>query len=91
MKKSIKKGLAIATVIITMVSAPLTAQVFLQKEKGDIAPRNTSGSNTGQEWIIVPIQGYDIDQYNFTPVGGGALLLAGFAGAYALAKRRKKK
>lgn len=90
MKKSIKKGLAIATVIITMVSAPLTAQVFLQKEKGDISPRGTSG-NGGQEWIIVPIQGMDIDQYAATPLGGGALLLAGMAGAYALAKRRKKK
>ena len=89
MKKSMKKGIAIAAILVSMIAAPLTAQVFLQKEKGDISPRNTSGSS-GQEWIIVPVQGMDIDQYAATPLGSGALLLAGMAGAYAFAKRKKR-
>ena len=90
MRKSMIKGIAIAAILTTMFAAPLSAQVFLQKQKSDISPRATKAGN-GQEWIIVPVQGMDIDQYNFTPVGSGALLLAGMAGAYALAKRRKKK
>lgn len=89
MKRTVKKGLAIAAVIVTMVVAPLTAQVFLQREKNDISPRANTGL-TGHEWVLIPIQGTDIDQYNFVPLGGGSLLLAGLAGAYAFAKSRKK-
>ena len=89
-RKSMIKTVAIAA-MVTMAALPLTAQVFLQKDKGDIAPRtNQSGTSTGKEWIIVPVQGLDIDQYAMTPVGSGALLLAGMAGAYAFAKRRKR-
>ncbi len=89
MKNSIKKGIALATVLVTLLVAPLTAQVFLQKQKSDISPRATKTGN-GQEWIIVPVQGMDIDQYNFTPVGSGVVVLALLGGGYALLKRRKK-
>jgi len=89
MKKSIKKGIALATVLVTMVVAPLTAQVFLQRQKSDISPRTTK-TGAGHEWIIVPVQGIDIDQYAATPLGSGVVVLAGLAGAYAMAKRRKK-
>ena len=87
MKKSIKKGIAIATVIATMIVAPLNAQVFIQEDNGDLSPRNTSQE---KEWIIVPVMGYDIDQYAATPLGSGVAILAGLAGAYALTKRKKK-
>jgi len=89
MKNSIKKGIALAIVLVTLLVAPLTAQVFLQKQKSDISPRATKTGN-GQEWIIVPVQGMDIDQYNFTPVGSGVVVLALLGGGYALLKRRKK-
>ena len=89
MRKSMIKSIAITVVLVTMVVAPLTAQIFLQRDKGEIAPRGAKG-DANQEWIIVPVQGMDIDQYNFTPVGSGVVLLAGLAGAYAFAKRRKK-
>lgn len=75
---------------LLMLGTAATAQVFLQKEKGDISPRNTSGSG-GQEWIIVPIQGMDIDQYAATPLGSGVVLMTLLGGAYALTKRKKKK
>lgn len=89
MRKSMIKSIAITVVLVTMVVAPLTAQIFLQKEKTDISPRSTK-ADANQEWIIVPVQGMDIDQYAATPLGGGAVVLAGLAGAYAIAKRRKK-
>jgi LPXTG-motif cell wall-anchored protein len=37
---------------------------------------------------MVPSQDVNYDQ--FTPVGGGVLLLAGLAGAYLVGKRRKE-
>ena len=89
MKKSIKKGIALATVLVTMIVAPLTAQIFLQKQKGDISPRGTSNGQ-GTEWIIIPTQGLDIDQYAATPVGSGVVVLTLLGGGYALLKRRKK-
>ena len=89
MKKSIKKGIAIATVLVTMIVAPLTAQVFLQKQKGDISPRSTKNGQNN-EWIIIPTQGLDIDQYAATPVGSGVVVLTLLGGGYALLKRRKK-
>lgn len=84
-KNPTKKGIALATLLV----APLAAQFLLQKQKSDISPRATKTGN-GHEWIIVPVQGNDIDQYNFTPISSGVLQLAGFTGAYAIAKRRKK-
>ena len=89
MKKSIKKGIAIATVLVTMIVAPLTAQVFLQKQKGDISPRSTKNGQNN-EWIIIPTQGLDIDQYAATPIGSGVVVLTLLGGGYALLKRRKK-
>ena len=89
MKKSIKKGIAIATVLVTMIVAPLTAQVFLQKQKGDISPRSTKNGQNN-EWIIIPTQGLDIDQYAATPVGSGVVVLTLLGGGYALLKKRKK-
>ena len=90
MKKSIKKGIALATVLVTMVVAPLTAQVFLQRQKSDISPRTTQ-TGAGHEWIIVPVQGIDIDQYAATPIGSGVAIFTLLGGAYAFAKSRKKK
>ena len=89
MKKSIKKGIAIATVLVTMSVAPLTAQVFLQKQKGDISPRSTKNGQNN-EWIIIPTQGLDIDQYAATPVGSGVVVLTLLGGGYALLKKRRK-
>ena len=89
MKKQIVRVIAVL-VLLTATIGSADAQIFLQKDRGDISPRATSNGTTGKEWVIVPVQGLDIDQYAFTPTGSGALLLAGLAGAYGIAKRRKK-
>ena len=89
MKRNTIKAIALLVMLTTVVIAPLTAQIFLQRQKTDISPR-AAKTGSGQEWIIVPVQGIDIDQYAATPLGGGIALLAGMAGFYAFAKRRKK-
>ena len=75
--------------LVTLIAAPLTAQIFLQKQKGDISPRSTKNGQTN-EWIIIPTQGVDIDQYAATPVGSGVVVLTLLGGGYAMLKRRKK-
>jgi len=89
MKRKSIKAIALVVMLVTMVSAPLTAQIFLQKQKSDISPRSTK-TGAGHEWIIVPVQGIDIDQYAATPIGSGVAILSLLGGAYAFAKRRKK-
>ncbi len=88
MKNWIKKSLSVVTVLACMAVAPLAAQVFLQKQKSDISPRANKTGN-GQEWIIVPVQGMDIDQYNFTPAGSGVVVLSLLCGVYVIAKKKK--
>ena len=56
MKRKSIKAIALVVMLVTMVSAPLTAQIFLQKQKTDISPR-AAKTGSGQEWIIVPVQG----------------------------------
>lgn len=78
-----KKIMMTAAVLVAMM-ATATAQVFVmdEKEQSSRTPGTEEEIN-----LIVPIHGVDYDQY--TPVGGGVLLLAGLGGAYLLAKRKK--
>lgn len=78
------KKLIMTIAIATMLAAPAMAQVFLDEETAN-ANRPTGTSGPG---AFIPEQGVDYDQY--TPVGGGMLLLAGLAGAYLIGKRRKE-
>ncbi len=79
-----KKLIIAITAVLTLATAPAMAQVFLDDEAvhGD-----RLGSN-GASYPYVPEQNVNYDQY--TPVGGGMLLLAGLAGAYLVGKRRKE-
>ena len=40
--------------------------------------------------VIVPIHGVEYDQTNYTPLGGGTLLLAGLGAAYLMKKKHKQ-
>ena len=40
--------------------------------------------------VIVPIHGVEYDQTNYTPLGGGTLLLAGLGAAYLTKKKHKQ-
>lgn len=79
-----KKLIIAITAVLTLATAPAMAQVFLDEGTAN-ANRPTGTSGPG---AFIPEQGVDYDQY--TPVGGGMLLLAGLAGAYLIGKRRKE-
>lgn len=40
--------------------------------------------------VIVPIHGVEYDQTNYTPLGGGTLLLAGLGAAYLMRKKKQQ-
>lgn len=40
--------------------------------------------------VIVPIHGVEYDQTNYTPLGGGTLLLAGLGAAYLMKKKKQQ-
>ena len=77
------KKLIMTIAIATMLAVPAMAQVFLDDE----AAHSDRLGNDAPNYPSVPEQNVNYDQY--APVGGGVLLLAGLAGAYAVAKRKK--
>lgn len=77
------------TALLVSVMAVCNAQIFVLDDDEELSPRSGATGDVNNEWLVVPDQGVTIDQYNYTPVGSGVLLLAGLAGAYAFAKRRK--
>ena len=86
--KNIKTTLMTAALIFTMSVA--NAQVFLDENYDEnTSPRSGTKGDANGDWLVVPTQGSTSDQYDFAPVGSGVLFLAGMAGAYAFAKRRK--
>ena len=68
-----------------MVTTSAKAQVFIDD---DDVNANRNGSSSPALGVFVPEQDVDYDQY--TPVGGGLLLLTGMAGAYLMGKRKKE-
>ena len=78
------KKLIMTIAIATMLAVPAMAQVFLDDESVN---SDRLGSN-GASFPYVPEQNVTYDQYS--PIGGGVLLLAGLAGAYLIGKRRKE-
>lgn len=78
-----KKKIITIAVALMLTSIPAMAQVFLTDEEADSRCHGThtfdvelpAYHNSGEDW--------------YTPVGGGAVLLVGLAGAYLLGKRKK--
>ena len=79
-----KKKIILSLAIIMLLVGNAKAQVFLIGEES--SPRSGTLDPSG---MIVPELGSTNDQ-GYTPLGSGALLLAGLAGAYMLAKKKKK-
>lgn len=71
--------------LLLMITIADHAQVFIQDDEFEGQIR------LGYEEyeLITPYQGADVDQ--FTPTGSGLLALTGLAGAYLIAKRKKKR
>lgn len=84
---SAKKSIVLtAMMALALLLTPMKgrSQVFLDDEDDD-SPRIAVSEVT---FLIVPLQGSDIDQQ--LPLGDGLLLLGGMGAAYLLAKRKKK-
>ena len=79
-----KRIIIVLAVLLMTVSAQ--AQIFILEE-GAQDNRYVSEDGVG---VIVPLHDVEYDQTNYTPLGSGALLLAGLAGAYLLGKKKKK-
>lgn len=83
-----KKRVISALAILLMAAGTANAQVFMI---GEESSNQRSGGEDATELPTIPGLGETGDQgYVYVPVGSGALLLAGLAGAYLIGKKRKK-
>lgn len=81
-----KKIIAIATLMM-MAVVPAMSQVFMDDEELN----QNRGEMTDKEFgVMVPKTNVEYDQWKYTPMGEGIVLLAGLAGAYLIGKRRKE-
>lgn len=81
------KKLIMTIAIATMLAVPAMAQVFLDDE----AMTNSRESHDRNSFgVMVPSENVDYDQWKYTPVGEGLLVLVGLAGAYLIGKRKKE-
>ena len=80
----------IMTVMAAMLllAGSLKAQIFIFDDD-ESSLRDVSSAE--EVSLIIPIEGSTDDQYGeYVPVGSGALLLAGLAGAYLIGKKKEK-
>ena len=80
------KRLALTIAMVLGMMLGTNAQVFMMDDDGDNG-RVGAGDEIS---VIVPIHGVEYDQTNYTPLGGGALLLAGLGAAYLMRKKNKQ-
>lgn len=78
-----KKKIILSLAIIMLLVGNAKAQVFLIGEES--SPRSGTLDPSG---MVIPELGSTNDQY--LPLGSGAVLLAGLAGAYLIGKKKKK-
>lgn len=80
------KKIVLTAVASLMLVFSAKAQVFMMDADGD-----NGRAGAGDEIsVIVPIHGVEYDQTNYTPLGGGTLLLAGLGAAYLTKKKHKQ-
>ena len=80
-----KKRIISILTILLMVAGTASAQVFMLSEESS----NQREGEDPSELPFIPDLGVTNDQ-GYVPVGSGALLLAGLAGAYLLGKKKEK-
>ena len=86
-RKAMNKRLIALVVAVLMTTGTAMAQIVLDDE-----------SLTNRGWLgdmdelgnIIPFHEVEWDQANFTPTGGGILMLTVLGGAYLLGKRRRE-
>ena len=79
-----KRRVLVLLTTLLLLAGSSKAQVFIADDEFEGMMRRADPDYV----LVVPLQGTDADQY--TPIGSGALLLAGLGGAYLLTKRKKK-
>ena len=81
-----KKVIAIVAALLLTVGTAFS-QVILTDEDFNHNRNEVSPDEFG---VMVPGQGYAMDQYKHAPLDGGVLLLAGLGAAYLLRKRKEE-
>ena len=80
-----KKRILSVVAIFLMAAGTATAQVFVLENDEEISRMTPESFDEP----FIPNLGETNDQ-GYAPIGGGALLLAGLAGAYLLGKKKQK-
>lgn len=79
-----KKKIVTIVIALMLSSIPAMAQIFISDE--DLQNSRVGTTNLGMDLPGTYNSGEDW----YTPVGSGAVLLAGLAGAYFVSKRKKE-
>ena len=80
-----KKVIAIVAALLMTVGSAFS-QVILTDE--DIN-HNRAQQDASEFGVMVPGQGLAMDQYKYSPLGNGVLLLAGLGAAYLIKKKKQ--
>ena len=81
-----KKRVITAIFTLFMAAAPAIGQVIYLDEDVTNLRKGTRDPDLG---VMIPLQGQNYDQWEYSPIGGGLLMLLGMGGAYLVAKRKK--
>lgn len=81
-----KKRILTLTAALLMAASPAISQVIITE--GDI-DHNRAEQAASEVTVMVPGQGWSLDQWKVAPLGEGVLLLAGLGMAYLIGKRKK--
>lgn len=82
-----KKRVITAIFTLFMAGAPAIGQVIYLDEDITNLRKGKNGNELG---VMIPLQGQNYDQWEYSPIGGGLLMLLGMGGAYLVAKRKKE-
>ena len=81
-----KKVIAIVAALFLTVGSAFSQVILTDEDVNHNRAQGTTPENFG---VMVAGQGLDIDQYKYTPLGSGVLLLAGLGAAYLIKKKRQ--
>ena len=81
-----KKLIAIVAVLLMTVGSAFSQVILTDEDVNHNRAQGTIPENFG---VMVAGQGLAMDQYKYTPLGSGVLLLAGLGAAYLIKKKRQ--
>ena len=81
-----KKRILTIVAALTMAITPAMAQIFMDDDEWTDDRVQKSEEDFG---VMVPKENVEYDQWKYTPVGEGVVLLAGLGLAYLVGKRKK--